>query len=193
MTITKPKFTQNSIAQILPYIVVLAFFVHLLNPALAEGKTGEKLVFVTQKSEKELITDILAKELVWKDGRIAFFANDSEKKRIRQPNKVINAVITAYTSTPDQTDDDPFIAATGKRVHDGMIAANGLPFGTIIKIPALYGEKEFVVEDRMNARYGFGRMDVWLDTSKAEARKFGVKRLQVEIYYPETKLSRAGR
>ncbi len=193
MSLFKPKFIQNSTVQILPYIVVLAFFVQFLSPAIAESKAGEKLVLATKKSEKELIIDILAKELAWKDGRISFFANDSEKERIRQPDRVIKAVITAYTSTPDQTDDDPFIAATGKRVHDGMIAANGMPFGTVIKIPALYGEKEFVVEDRMNARYGFGRMDVWLDTSKAEARKFGVKRLQVEIYYPETKLSRAGK
>ena len=102
------------------------------------------------------------------------------------PDKVItNAVITAYTSTPGQTDDSPFIAATGKRVHDGMIAANGLPFGTRVKIPSVYGEKIFVVEDRMNRRYGIGRFDVWLDTTRAEAMKFGVKSVEVEIFYPE--------
>lgn len=110
-----------------------------------------------------------------------------------KPDKVIKAVITSYTSTPDQTDDTPFIAASGKRVHDGMIAANGLPFGTKIKIPSVYGDKIFIVEDRMNSRYGFGRFDVWLDTTKAEARKFGVKRVQVEIFYPEKMLSRAGK
>ena len=103
---------------------------------------------------------------------------------IAKPNKVVAAVITAYTSTPDQTDDSPFIAATGKRVHDGMIAANWLPFGAIIKIPALYGDKEFIVEDRMNSRYGYGRLDIWLDASKADARKFGVKRVDVEVYLP---------
>ena len=107
------------------------------------------------------------------------------------PDKVIaKAVITAYTSTPGQTDDSPFIAASGKRVHDGMIAANGLPFGTKIKIPSVYGEKIFVVEDRMNRRYGYGRFDVWLDMSRAEARKFGVKRVEVEIFYPETDLAK---
>ena len=108
------------------------------------------------------------------------------------PDKVIaKAVITAYTSTPGQTDDTPFIAATGKRVHDGMIAANGLPFGTRIKIPSVYGEKIFVVEDRMNRRYGIGRFDVWLDTTRAEAMKFGVKRVEVEIFYPEKIVAKA--
>ena len=107
------------------------------------------------------------------------------------PDRVIaKAVITAYTSTPGQTDDTPFIAASGKRVHDGMIAANGLPFGTRVKIPAVYGEKIFVVEDRMNSRYGYGRFDVWLDMSRAEARKFGVKRVMVEIFYPEKAIAK---
>lgn len=107
------------------------------------------------------------------------------------PDKVIaKAVITAYTSTPDQTDDTPFIAASGKRVHDGMIAANGLPFGTRVKIPAVYGEKIFVVEDRMNRRYGYGRFDVWLDMSRAEAMKFGVKRVEVEIFYPKKEIAK---
>jgi len=108
-----------------------------------------------------------------------------------KPDKVVKAVITAYTSTPDQTDDSPFIAATGKRVYDGMIAANWLPFGTKIKIPSLYGDKIFTVDDRMNARYGYGRMDIWLDASKADAREFGVKRVEVEIYYQDKEIQLA--
>lgn len=101
----------------------------------------------------------------------------------RAPDNVVKAVITAYTSTVDQCDDDPFIAASGKRVYDGMIAANWLPMGTKVKIPALYGDKIFTVDDRMNSRYGFGRMDIWMDAPRAEARKFGVKRVNVEVYY----------
>lgn len=107
---------------------------------------------------------------------------------IEQPDKAVEVVMTAYTSTPDQTDDTPFIAASGKRVYDGMIAANWLPFGTKIKIPELYGDKIFTIDDRMNSRYGYGRMDIWLDTTKAEARKFGVKRLAVEIYYEKEEI-----
>ncbi|MDO8499095.1 MAG: hypothetical protein Q7S66_00340 [bacterium] len=101
----------------------------------------------------------------------------------RTPDKVVSTVFTAYTSTVDQTDDDPFIAASGKRVYDGMVAANWLPMGTKVKIPSLYGDKIFTVDDRMNARYGYGRMDIWLDTTKAEARKFGVKRADIEVYF----------
>lgn len=106
------------------------------------------------------------------------------KKQFNQPNMVVRSVLTAYTSTPDQTDDSPFIAANGTYVYDGMVAANWLPFGTKIKIPSIYGDKIFTVEDRMNQRYGFGRMDIWLDATKSEAIQFGVKIAEVEIYYP---------
>ncbi|EKD43670.1 MAG: hypothetical protein ACD_72C00180G0002 [uncultured bacterium] len=114
------------------------------------------------------------------DGKLVH-ATDAKVK----PHRVIKAVITAYSSTPDQTDDDPFIAASGKRVHDGMIAANGIPFGTKIKIPSLYGEKVFIVEDRMNARYGYGRMDIWMSAPRKQVMSFGVKKVDVEIYYVE--------
>jgi 3D (Asp-Asp-Asp) domain-containing protein len=64
-----------------------------------------------------------------------------------------------------------------------MIAANWLPFGTKVKIPELFGDKIFTVEDRMNARYGFGRIDIWMDAERKTVNLFGVKRATVEIYY----------
>ena len=67
-----------------------------------------------------------------------------------------------------------------------MVAVNGLPFGTKIKIPALYGQKIFTVDDRMNARYGSTRMDIWMNAPRKEVNAFGVKRAVVEIYYPES-------
>ncbi len=114
-----------------------------------------------------------------------------------KPDKVMSVVFTAYNSVPGQTDSSPFIAATGKRVHDSMIAANKLPFGTRVVARGLFGEKVFIVEDRMNSRYGLGRMDVWME-SVPDAREFGVQRAEVEIYYPkkapkEVAVNRAGR
>jgi len=92
----------------------------------------------------------------------------------------ITVVITAYSSTPEQTDDTPFITASGKTTKDGIIANNYLPFGTKIKIPELYGEKVFIVEDRMSWRKGNYHFDVWFP-SYQEAKNFGVKRAVIEI------------
>lgn len=116
--------------------------------------------------------------------------NEAMAEQAENPDKVVKAVITAYTSTPGQCDDDPFIAAWGDRVYDGMIASNWLPRGSKIKIPSLFGDKIFTVADRMNPRYGYGRLDIWLNTTRAEALKFGVKRAEVEIYYPDNELAR---
>ena len=87
--------------------------------------------------------------------------------------------LTAYSSTHDQTDSTPLIAASGKTVYDGMVAANFLPFGTKIKIPELFGDKIFTVDDRMNKRYQ-NRIDIWF-ADRASAIKFGIKEAVIEI------------
>jgi 3D (Asp-Asp-Asp) domain-containing protein len=96
--------------------------------------------------------------------------------------KIINEFIvqaTAYSSTPDQTDDTPFIVANGTFVHDGVVAANFLPFGTTIKIPEVYGDKVFIVEDRMHRRFQ-KRIDIWFPDRRS-ALRFGYKELKIQI------------
>jgi 3D (Asp-Asp-Asp) domain-containing protein len=76
---------------------------------------------------------------------------------------------TAYSSDPTQTDETPFVTASGATVHDGVAAANFLPLGTNFVIPELFGDKTFTVEDRMNKKYdGMHTIDLWFsDTQKA--------------------------
>ena len=86
---------------------------------------------------------------------------------------------SAYSSSVDETDDTPFITASGTYVRDGIVAANFLPMGTVIKIPSLYGNKIFVVEDRMNKRYNLN-IDLWFP-SKELAKQFGRKTIKIEV------------
>ncbi len=88
--------------------------------------------------------------------------------------KTVKMLVTAYSSTPDQTDDTPFLTASGKHVADGIIANNKLPFGTKVKIPELYGDKIFTVEDRMHARMGNNHLDIWFP-QYSQAKNFGAK------------------
>jgi len=97
-----------------------------------------------------------------------------------QATKKIKVVITAYSSTPDQTDDTPFTTASGKQVADGIVANNMLPFGTKIRIPDLYGDKIFVVEDRMHSRKSDYQFDIWFP-ERHLAVNFGVKTAEIEI------------
>jgi 3D (Asp-Asp-Asp) domain-containing protein len=80
--------------------------------------------------------------------------------------------VTAYSSTSDQTDEDPFTTASNRRVRWGYVAANFLPFGTNIMIPELFGDEVFEVQDRMNRRYS-ERVDIWFP-SRSHAAVFGV-------------------
>lgn len=97
-----------------------------------------------------------------------------------QVTQKIRVVITAYSSTIDQTDLDPFVTAAGTIVRDGVVANNMYPFGTKIRIPEIYGDKVFVVEDRMNRKKGYYHIDIWF-ASYGEAKNFGVKRTHIEI------------
>ena len=92
----------------------------------------------------------------------------------------ISAIVTAYSSTPWETDGDPHITASGKIVRDGIVANNLLPFGTKIKIPEIFGDKIFVVEDRMSWEKRNYQFDVWFE-DYFEALKFGAKKTYVEI------------
>lgn len=83
----------------------------------------------------------------------------------------IKVWITAYSSSPDETDDTPNTTASQTRVRDGIVAANFLPFGTLIKIPEFFGDKIFVVEDRLHRRKKWV-VDIWMP-SKEEALEFG--------------------
>ena len=93
--------------------------------------------------------------------------------------KVIKAVITGFSSTAEETDNTPFITASGSYVRYGVAAANFLPIGTRIRIPKVFGDQVFVVEDRMNARFN-DRIDIWFP-GKKDAMDFGLKITDVEI------------
>ena len=88
-------------------------------------------------------------------------------------------LVTAYSSTPDQTDSTPFITASGSHVRDGIVACNFLSFGSKVRFPDIYGDKIFVVEDRMALRNSH-KIDIWFNT-RWDARQFGVKTLRVEV------------
>ena len=92
----------------------------------------------------------------------------------------INVVVTGYSSTPWETDDSPHLTAAGTWVREGIVANNLLPFGTKVRIPEIYGDRVFVVEDRMNSKKGYYHIDIWFSDSW-RALNFGAKRTYIEV------------
>lgn len=93
---------------------------------------------------------------------------------------ILSMVVTAYSSTPWETDGNPYITASGTFVRPGVVANNLLPIGTKIRIPELYGDRIFVVEDRMSSRKGKYQLDIWFP-SYWEAKNFGAKKVYIEV------------
>jgi len=92
----------------------------------------------------------------------------------------VKVIVTGYSSSIWETQGDPFITASGQKVRDGIVANNLLPFGTKIRLPELFGDKIFEVQDRMNSKKGYYHVDVWFP-SREEALNFGWKITTMEI------------
>ena len=114
------------------------------------------------------------------NNKIASYVAKESNKEVTKVVQKIKVVITAYSSSPEETDDTPFTTASGSEVRDGVIANNMLPIGTKIRIPELYGDKVFTVEDRMNKRKSNYHFDIWFP-SKTLAVNFGVKTAEIEV------------
>lgn len=97
----------------------------------------------------------------------------------RLPKDPIDVIVTAYSSTPGQTDDTPFTTAAQTQVREGVIAANFLPFGTKVVFPELYGNRVFVVEDRMHPRKKY-QVDIWFPNYE-QAKNFGAKATTIQV------------
>lgn len=104
------------------------------------------------------------------------------KINAREP-QTMKVYVTAFSSTPEETDETPCITASGYDLcyHnlENVVACNFLPFGSKIKIPELDKDKVYTVVDRMHERYN-SRIDIW-KKSRQSAKDFGLKYLTIEI------------
>ncbi|KKK47778.1 hypothetical protein LCGC14_3151730 [marine sediment metagenome] len=95
-------------------------------------------------------------------------------KRPIEIEKTVYKIVTAYSSTVDQTDSSPFTTASNQKVRKGIVAYNCADFGTKIKIEG----RVYEVQDRMNKRFGCSRVDIWMKT-REEAKEWGKQELEI--------------
>jgi 3D (Asp-Asp-Asp) domain-containing protein len=91
----------------------------------------------------------------------------------------LQASVSAFNSEVGQTDDTPFITASGTHVHSQTAACpSRYPFGTRIRVQ---GMGEYICEDRMNARYREGDyFDLWM-ADRESAIQWGRRTVSVVI------------
>lgn len=105
---------------------------------------------------------------------------ESQKLEGLEKFERLPAILTGYSSSPEETDETPNITASGSEVEDGICANNLLPLGTKVKFPEVFGEKIFVVKDRMAPQKSPFHFDIWFP-DKESALNFGAKITEVVI------------
>lgn len=175
----------KEIGRKLHFLVILALLADFLLPKTVSAKNPSLKNINSIRIDKQYSEVIFSKNLAVKATRNNFIDEIKlPKANDLQPKKTMKLTITAYSSTVDQTDASPCITANGfnvcKHNRENVIAANFLPFGSKVKIPELYGDRVFTVQDRMNKRYWY-QADIWMK-SRESAKQFGVKYTKVEIF-----------
>ncbi len=156
-----------------PHLKVKKILAILITASILISVLGLRII--TKQAEAEKLSFNL-KLATTQGNSLLPISNPAEPIKIQ----TIKMVVTAYSSTPEETDDTPFITASGRTVEDGIVANNLLPFGTEVMIPEVYGDKIFVVEDRMHQRKGYYHLDIWFADTQ-EAKNFGAKRVYIEV------------
>lgn len=178
-----PLSTKQNISLLL--IIVCVFqFVLFYAPALADEAVG---LSDAQETEDIISLDVVKENDIDPEAAKIAPQEMTVSTDISEDGEVVvrtsTHVITAYNSEPGQTDNSPCITANNFNVcqhgEEDTIAANFLKFGTKVKIPELFGDRIFVVRDRMNRRHA-NRVDVWM-VDKTDAINFGVKVAQIQV------------
>ena len=156
-------------------IVLLVAIILSAGLLIPDSKTQEDKALLSELQARQNIEKSLA--TIQKNTLLAIAdVSNPEPKTVRR----IRVIATAYSSTVWQTDDTPFITASNTWVRKGIIANNFFPFGTKVRIPEFYGDKIFVVEDRMHWRKSNYHIDIWFPTLQ-QAKNFGARITYVEI------------
>ncbi len=165
---------------VIAIIAILSITMYSIYPQekVVEAKTNNKTKNITEENSSVAQTPVLAvlaeEDSIPKKEKVESIEKNEDVLIVKKKMKV---TATAYSSTVDQTDSTPFITASGTHVHDGTIASNFLKFGTKVRFPSLYGDKIFIVEDRMKSNV---KVDIWFPT-RQEAKNFGRKWIEMEI------------
>ncbi|WP_432697287.1 3D domain-containing protein [Marinobacterium sp. YM272] len=97
---------------------------------------------------------------------------------------------SAYNSVPEQTNDQPSIAAWGDELRPGMkvvavsrdlLRHHGLTYGTEVRIEGLKGR--YVVMDKMNKRWS-RKIDIYMGENVEAALNWGVREVTITWQAP---------
>ena len=174
----------RKISKIALFIMVLLILTNIALPSWAkETDNSGNTNSVISANKKDIISENI---IAYKEKQAKIKAQSLARQRAIYPKSKpgeLWTTATAYTSTVDQCDASPCITADGYNVcaagKENVIATNFLPFGTKVQIPDMFGDRVFVVHDRMNRRYS-NRVDIWMK-DRGDAIQFGKRNVKIVV------------
>jgi len=167
-------------------LVLVMFITTMVIPQSARANEVASLADIKTQLSNPTQVDLLTKRFLEAERKLLPLPIADKRQVDKYPalkKGEMYVVSTAYSSSVDQCDSTPCITANGYNVCESgvenVIAANFLPFGTKVRIPDLFGDRVFIVQDRMNPRY-FYRVDLWM-TSRDRAIEYGNRYVKIEI------------
>ncbi len=159
-------------------ICVFFAFLSFLSPLLLFQKAGasEELEIISEPIQPNVLDSFL---MVQNNSVVANNSHLLDVSDYRAELDTVYVFVTAYSSDPEETDEDPFITASGSFVHWGTAATNFLPFGTKIQIPEIFGDEVFIIKDRMHRSRRYV-VDIW-HPSKEGAVNFGAHLTYIKV------------
>jgi 3D (Asp-Asp-Asp) domain-containing protein len=105
------------------------------------------------------------------------WSEEAWQYKVGSEEEHIPVTVTAYSATPQETDEDPYVTASGKRVQRGIVAlSRDLEKELMVKFGdrlILVGIGIFIFEDRMHI-WKTRQVDIYMQSRKA-ALQFGVQ------------------
>ncbi|HCC23436.1 TPA: hypothetical protein DF272_04665 [Candidatus Falkowbacteria bacterium] len=177
--------TNELLERIIMSLILVIFVFSTFYPQMAKAQTLDSLANIPTNISAVKADDLLTQRFKEAEQKLVPLPITNNKLAVQSSKAIREMYVTstAYSSDVAQTDSTPCITADGFNVcengAENVVAANFLPFGTKIKIPELFGDRIFIVHDRMNARYYY-RVDIWM-TSRDRAIQYGNRYIKIQV------------
>lgn len=133
-------------------------------------------------NQYHVLRDLREENRQWRQTALSELRMVESQVRMLQDLRVKELDVTAYSAEREQTDEDPLITASMRRVRPGTVAVSrdlfqqGWVFGRKVYIE---GHGVFEINDLMNERFT-SRLDVFMPETSL-AQEFGRKTLTVAL------------
>ena len=165
------KYEDLIIFLIICELVIIAFIFIMIGLTIGEMEIKPWIEIAPNKQNEASEQDLEKRRVVYQENTYGAIISHYEESAV-----IIEAEVTAYNNTEEQTDSTPNIMASGATVYEGAIACpRWISLGTPVEIDGIL----YICEDRTSEKID-GIFDIFM-FSKEEAIAYGKQLKEIKI------------